>query len=288
MTTNFENAKEYSIWIFSQVLHFLPQLVIAIVILLAGWVLAKIIRNAVEKLLLKTKLEKAVLQFVVHLLHVFLVVVIVIMAIAELGIPTTPLTGSLVAVLIGISMSLKSSLGIVASGIMLISTRAFKVGEFVDIGGTAGTVEDINLIFCTVRTSDGREVKVPNSLVTTKVITNFSNNQYRRNDFTVGIGYNSSIDTAKSLLQELIDKDARILKIDGKLPIIRVDSLGESSVNILVRYWTIRTDFTEARWSLIENTKKTFDQNNISIPFPQRTIHLPKEAEPVIPNLERT
>ena len=287
MDTKFESIKQYATWFFDEALRYFPKLLIAVIILIVGWILAKIIRDSVEKILLKTKLEKAVSQFLVHLLHVFLVVIIVIIAIAELGIPTTPLTGSLVAVLIGVSMSLKSSLGIVASGIMLISTRAFKVGEFVDIGGTSGTVEDINLIFCTIRTSDGREVKVPNSLVTTKVITNFSNNEFRRNDFTVGIGYECCIDTAKSLLQNLVDQDARILKIDGKLPLIRVDSLGESSVNILLRYWTIRADFTEARWSLIENTKKTFDQNNITIPFPQRTVHLPKPGDPLASSLEK-
>ena len=138
-----------------------------------------------------------------------------------MGISTTPLTGGIVAILIGLSMSLKSSISLVASGIIIVSTRPFKIGEFVDIGGTSGAVKDINFVFCSLRTTDGRAIKVPNTLVTSRVITISTSNEFRRNDFIIGIGYSSDLVRAKELLQGIINNESRILQEEGKAPIIR-------------------------------------------------------------------
>ncbi|WP_116963161.1 mechanosensitive ion channel family protein [Fastidiosibacter lacustris] len=274
MEMSIQNFNQYFQWLLNLILEYLPQIVIAIIILVVGLIAAKIIKNNTQKVLFKTRLDKAVTMFLMQIMHVFLVIFVILIALNTLGISTTPFTAGIAAVLVGIGMSLRTSANIVVSGIMIVSTRPFKIGEFVDLGGTSGTVESISFVFCTLRTTDGREIKVPNSLVTSRIITNFSNNEFRRNDFIIGIGYSSDLLLAKKLLQQLVDQNEKIIKIDDKQPIVRVDALGDNSVNLIVRYWTNRADYFETKWHLNESVKLCFDENNIEIPFPQRTVHI--------------
>ncbi|WP_440682705.1 mechanosensitive ion channel family protein [Cysteiniphilum halobium] len=274
MAVHTQNINQYFQWIISLILEHLPSVMLAVIIFVVGLILAKIIRSTTQKLLFKTKLDKAVTMFLMQILHIFLVIFVILIALSEMGISTTPLTAAITALIVGIGMSLRTSANIIVSGIMIVSTRPFKIGEFVDMGGTSGTVEAISFVFCTLRTTDGREVKVPNSLVTSRIITNFSNNEFRRNDFIIGIGYNSDLKKAKVLLQELITSNKNIIQEGDKAPIIRVDDLADSSVNLLVRYWTKRADFQETKWTLTEQTKLCFDEHDIEIPFPQRSIHI--------------
>ncbi|WP_395946779.1 mechanosensitive ion channel family protein [Caedibacter taeniospiralis] len=274
MELHIQNLNQYLQWIISLILEHLPNVVLAIIIFIAGLIIAKIVKNSTQKLLLKTKLDKAVTMFLMQILHIFLIIFVILIAISELGISTTPLTAAITALIVGIGMSLRNSANIVVSGIMIVSTRPFKIGEFVDLGGVTGTVESISFVFCTLRTTDGLEVKVPNSLVTSRIITNFSNNEFRRNDFIVGISYDSDLKMAKALLQSLVASHDKIIKDDSKAAIVRVDVLADSSVNLLVRYWTKRADFFETKWALTEQVKLCFDENNIEIPFPQRTLNI--------------
>ncbi|WP_192482917.1 MULTISPECIES: mechanosensitive ion channel family protein [Cysteiniphilum] len=278
MELHTQNINQYFQWVISLILEHLPSVILAIIIFVVGLILAKVIRSTTQKLLFKTKLDKAVTMFLMQVLYIFLVIFVILIALSEMGISTTPLTAAITALIVGIGMSLKTSANIIVSGIMIVSTRPFKIGEFVDMGGTSGTVEEINFVFCTLRTSDGRQVKVPNSLVTSRIITNFSNNEFRRNDFIIGIGYSSDLQQAKSLLQELVNNNENIIKEEGKAPIIRVDELADCSVNLLIRYWTKRADFLETKWKLTEETKLCFDEHNIEIPFPQRSLHIENDS----------
>ena len=273
MSFNLETFHQYFTWLFNLTLTSLPRIIIALIILIIGWFAARVIKRTVKKLLFKTRLDKAVSMFLTQIIHVLLIVLVVLIAINQLGISTTPITAALAGIFIGISMSLRSSMNVVTAGIMIISSRPFKIGEFVDISGTSGTVESINFVYCSLRTSDGREVKVPNSYIISRVITNFTNNEFRRNDFVIGIGYDSDIEKAKAILQKIISQSEAILQIDGKAPVIRVDTLADSSVNLLVRYWTKRADFMETKWRLTEQVKLEFDKDSIEIPYPQRQIH---------------
>ena len=263
----------YLSWLYEQSLIYLPNVLFAIVILVVGWFVAKLLRAGFRRALGRTHIDNAVSQFLTSIFYALLLTLVVLLALSKAGVPTTPFTAVLTGFVFGVSTSLKSSLSILASGIMIVSSRPFKVGEFVDIGGTAGAVESIGFIFCHLRTSDGREILVPNNLVLSKNITNFSNNEFRRNDFKVGIAYESDLDKAKNILQKMIDAESRILQIDGKMPIIRVAALSDSTVDILVRYWTTRTDFAETSWKINEETKKQFDANSIDIPYPKRTVY---------------
>ncbi len=278
MQFNLSSANQYVLWLKDLFLTYLPQLVIAIVVLVVGWFIAKFIKRTVRRILYRTKLDKAVSLFLTQIVYIALIVFVILIAINQLGISTTPITGAIVGMMVGIGMSLKSSVTMITSGVILVSSRPFKIGEFVDIGGTMGTVEDINFIYCTLRTTDGREVKMPNAVITSRIITNYSNNEFRRNDFVIGIGYDSDLKKAKEILQKLVNEDERILKTEEKPFLIKVDTLGDSSVDILVRYWTKRADFLETKWHITEQSKLLFDQNDIEIPFPQRQVHFSKES----------
>ena len=273
MTPDIDSFNQYLLWLLNSLLTHIPQIIIALVILFAGWFAAKIIRRLVKRLFDRTKLDEAVILLLTQIIYVSFIVFTVLIAITELGISTTPISSAIVGIMVGVGMSLRNSLNLVTSGIIVATSRPFKIGEYVDIGGTAGTIESMTFIYCTMRTTDGREIKIPNSVITSRVITNFTNNEFRRNDFIVGISYDSDLQQAKTILETIINELDLIIKSESQMPIIKVNELADSSVNLLVRYWTKRTDFLEANWQLTEKAKLSFDQNNIEIPFPQRKLH---------------
>ena len=260
-----QSLAQYPEWLYLLILTHLPNVALTGLMVLAGMIASKIIKKHTQKLLLKTKLDKAIVLIFSQIGHVLLLVLIFLMALNTLGISTTPITGALVGILIGIGMSLRSSFNTIASGIMLIATRPFKPGEFVDIGGTSGTAESISFIFCTLQTSDGKMVKIPNSMVTSKVITNFTSNPFHRNDIMINITSDSDLLRTKSLLQKLINNEARVLTTIEKQPIVRVNKLTDNTVEILIRYWTKRSDALEIKWRLNEEIKLALDAQKKSI-----------------------
>jgi len=269
-------VQEYLNWILQNIIDKSPKLIAAILILVIGWILAVCLKKLIFKAIEKTHIPKTPAIFITHIIYVILLYFVIVSAMSKAGVPTTSLSNLIAGLAIGLSMSLRAPIGNLASGVVIALIRPFRVGEFIDLGSnTSGSVESIELFFTKLRTSDGREVVVPNNIPMTRAMTNFSNNKFRRNDFLIGIGYGDSITEAKEILQKIIDEDERILKnVSGKESIIKTDNLGADSVNLLVRYWTIRADFANVRWDLTENAKLAFDENNINIPYPQREIHI--------------
>ena len=271
---------KHDVLIFSEMaIKHVPSILIGIAIFLIGWIVASIIKKSILRVGRKSPSSETAAIFLAHLSYVGIMIVIVLTSLSQMGIPITPISSMLAGILVGISMSLKSSVGNLSSGIVIAMFKPFKVGEFITVGtgssAVSGTVEGIQLFFSKLRTSDGREVSIPNNLFMSREIGNFTNNEYRRNDFIVGIGYNNDLQQAKDILQNIIDSDERILKdVDGKQAIIRTNELGADSVNLLVRYWTKRSDFTEATWTLTEYTKLAFDEAGINIPYQQRDVHI--------------
>jgi small conductance mechanosensitive channel len=274
-----ESYKQSALIFSEMAIKHLPSIIIGIAIFLIGWMIAKVIRKSIIRFGKRSSSSETAAIFLAHLSYVGIMIVIVLTSLSQIGIPITPISFMLAGILVGISMSLKSSVGNLSSGIVIAMFKPFKVGEFITIGtgssSISGTVEGIQLFFSQLRTSDGREISVPNNLIMSRETSNFSNNEYRRNDFIVGIGYHNDLQQAKGILQDLIDSDKRILtNIDGKQAVIRTNELGADSVNILVRYWTKRGDFTETNWVLIEETKLSFDKAGINIPYQQRDVHI--------------
>lgn len=257
-----------------------PSIFAGIILIILGHFVTKTIKHLLKKLFQKTNINPTAGIFITNIIHATIIIMIVLSAISLMGIPTAPITGMLAGVMVGVSMSLRSSVGNLSSGIILAIIQPFKVDEFVDIGGTAGTVKSIELFFTTLKTSDGRLITLPNNLVTSRVLTNSTSNKYRRNDFIIGIGYEDDLIKAKSILEALIKEDARILNSQEKAPIIKIQALGDSAINLLLRYWTKRQDFANVNWDLMEKVKLTFDAQGINIPYPQVETTIKSSSHP--------
>jgi small conductance mechanosensitive channel len=248
------------------------RVIYAVLILIVGWLLAKCFRGALKKTFHKFHTDKTVGRFVSQMVYIIILAFAVIAALSKLGVQTASLVAALGAVVLAISLSLKNSLSNFSAGILLLVNKPFKTGDFVDVAGVSGTIERIHLLLTRLRTSNNQIVSVSNSQVLNSKIVNYSSEKTRRINLTIGIGYEDDITKAKKLLERLVTEDKRILKDPTYL--IAVSELADSSVNLLVRVWVNRTDYWPVTYSLNENIKLQFDKNNISMPFPQRDVHL--------------
>jgi len=246
----------------------------ALAIFIVGRMVIKILINLLRKLLIKSKMDSILINFVSSIVSTILLLFIVIAALNQLGVNTTSLIALIGAAGLAIGLALQGSLQNFASGVMLIIFRPFKAGDFVEAGGTSGVVESISIFTTIMRTGDNREVIVPNGAIYNGSITNYSARDTRRVDMVFGIGYGDDIKKAKEILQGLLDADTRVLK--DPAPLIAVGELADSSVNFNVRPWVKSGDYWDVKFDLTEKVKLAFDDNNISIPYPQMDIHRPE------------
>lgn len=252
------------------------NLVTAAIIFIAGWWLAKQIKKLITNLMLKKNVDSMLISFTGNVVYVTLLAFVIIAALGKLGVQTTSIIAVLGAAGLAIGLALQGSLSNFASGIMIIVFRPFTVGDFVEAGGVAGIVEGIHFFSTQMRTGDNKAIIVPNSNITSNNITNYSAKEQRRVDLTFGIGYGDDLKMAKQILQQIVEQDERVLK--DPEPIIAVSELGDSSVNIIVRPWVKTDDYWNVYWDMTEKVKLRFDAENISIPFPQRDVHLYQAA----------
>jgi small conductance mechanosensitive channel len=197
---------------------------------------------------------------------------IIISALGALGVQTASFIAIIGAAGLAVGFALQGSLANFASGVMLIIFRPFKSGDYVEAGGTSGSVEAIQIFNTTLKTPDNKKVIVPNSQITGDKIVNYSAMDKRRIDLVFGIGYDDNIRQAKEILEKIITEDSRILK--DPAPVIAVLELGDSSVNFAVRPWVNTADYWAVYFDITEKVKLTFDENNISIPYPQTDVHI--------------
>lgn len=247
---------------------------LALTIFIVGRMVVKGVVNVLRALLTKSKLDVMLVDFMAAVANAVLVLFVIIAALDKLGVDTTSFVALIGAAGLAIGLSLRSSLQNFASGVMLIMFRPFKVGDFVDAGGVSGVVEKISIFHTIMRTGDNREVIVPNGSIYDGTITNFSARDTRRIDLVFGIGYDSDLRKAKQLLIEILEADERILK--DPAPLVAVSELADSSVNFNVRPWVNTSDYWAVLYDVTEKVKITFDENNISIPFPQMDVHMSK------------
>ncbi len=257
--------------------HVIPwgiNIVFAVAIFLIGKAIAKILVKLLRAMLTKSHMDEILINFISSIVSGILMLFIIVAALDRLGVDTTSLIALLGAAGLAIGLSLQSSLQNFAAGVMLIVFRPFKNGDFVEAGGTSGIVEKINIFSTVMRTGDNREVIVPNGSIYEGTITNYSARETRRVDMVFGIGYDDDIKTAKEIIQGILDADERILKEPESL--VAVGELGDSSVNFNVRPWVKSGDYWPVYFDLNERIKLAFDQNGISIPYPQMDLHIDK------------
>ncbi|GAB4323196.1 MAG: small-conductance mechanosensitive channel MscS [Candidatus Zixiibacteriota bacterium] len=252
------------------------QVIGAVVILILGWIVARIVRGAVRRGLTKAQVDSSLVNFTSKFAYALVWVFVLIAALAKFGIETASFVGILAATGFAIGLALQGSLSNFASGIMILLFRPFKVGDYVDGAGVAGSVKEVQLFNTILATPDNVKIIVPNSKMYGDTIKNYSAYDTRRCDLLIGIGYASSIGKAIEVLEGLIADDARVLKEPAHQ--IAVSELADSSVNLVVRMWCNGPDYWGLKFDMTHKIKEAFDQNGIEIPFPQRVVHLMKDA----------
>jgi small conductance mechanosensitive channel len=248
------------------------QVLGAIATLIIGIWIARLLSKSIGKVLNKREVDPTLVKFLVSLAKIGLVTFVIISAASQVGIQTASFVAIIGAAGLAIGFALQGSLSNLAAGVMLIIFKPVKVGDYIEGGGAAGSVESVGIFITTLLTPDNKVVYIPNSTLTGGNITNYSAKDTRRVDMVFGIGYSDDIDKAKKVIDEVLSADARVLK--DPAPQIVVSELADSSVNFNVRPWVKTADYWELYFDTTETIKKKFDEQNISIPFPQRDVHM--------------
>lgn len=248
------------------------QVILALLILVAGWMAAGVARRGVVRMVARSGAAAGLDAFLGSLAFYLVLAITVVAALAKFGIEPMGFVAILGAVGFAVGFALQGSLSNFASGVMLLVFRPFGVGDFVDAAGVSGTVAEIGVFATALNTPDNVRIIVPNGEIYGGVIKNFSANDNRRLDMVFGIGYGDSIGDAMAVIEGFIKADARILK-DPAHQLV-VGELADSSVNLICRVWLARGDYWAVKFDLTRQVKEAFDEKGISIPFPQQDVHV--------------
>lgn len=251
------------------------KLIAAILILLIGIWLSRRISKLIARVISKQNVDATLVGFLQNLAYFTLLVIVIMAAVAQLGINITSFMAILGAAGLAVGLALKDSLSNFASGVMLALFRPFRVGDFVTAGGATGKIEKITIFNTIMSTPDNQRIYVPNGSITSNLITNVTANDTRRVDLVIGISYDDNIGKAKDILNGIVRGDERVLEEPPAA--IVVSELADSSVNIAVRPWVKTEDYWSVYFDLTEKIKTTFDKEGISIPYPQSDVHLFRE-----------
>jgi len=240
------------------------------IFVIGRWLIKHLVALIGKALILRAK-DETLAHFLTAILRWLGLIFVVIVALSHVGVDTTSLVALLGAAGLAIGLSLQGSLGNFAAGAMLIAFKPFKKGDFVEVAGALGTVDGISIFTTTVITPDNKEIIIPNGNITGANITNFSARSTRRVDMVFSISYDDDIRKARQILEGIISNDSRVLAEPE--PIVRLGELSDSSINFIVRPWVDSNDYWPVFWDTNEAVKLRFDQEGISIPFPQLDVH---------------
>jgi small conductance mechanosensitive channel len=248
------------------------KVVAALAIFIIGRWIAKAVRGGIKRMMEKADVEPIITGFVSSIAYIALLAFVVVAALGQLGIQTTSFIAILGAAGLAIGLALQGSLANFAAGFLMIIFRPFRVGDFIEGAGVAGVVEEIQIFTTTLKTGDNKIIIIPNAKLSGDNIINYSAQETRRVDMTVGVSYSANLSKVREVLLDIISKDARILAEPA--PLVAVAELAESSVNFVVRVWAKTGDYWGVKFDATETIKNRFDAEGIGIPFPQRDIHI--------------
>lgn len=248
------------------------NLVWAILTLVVGLWIVKFISRGVRKGLDKGETEETLKSFLTSIITILLKVMVYITALGMLGVEMTSFIAILGAAGLAVGLALSGALQNFAGGVMILLFRPFKAGHFIDAQGHMGTVKEIQIFSTILKTPDNKTILIPNGKLANDSMTNFSIEEKRRVDWTFGIGYGDDIDKAYEVINRLLSEDDRIL--DDPKPFLALKELADSSVNITVRVWVNAGDYWPVFFRMNEKVYKTFEDEGLSIPFPQRDVHI--------------
>lgn len=253
------------------------SLITALLILILGIWAAKILTGITRRVLNKREVEPTLVKFGTNILYAILVVFVVTAALSKIGFQTTSIIAVLGAAGLAVGLALQSSLSNFAAGVMILIFHPFRVGDFIEGGGTMGTVEELGIFTTQLKTPDNKSIFVPNGNLAGNNLTNFTRNDTRRMDLVIGVGYGEDVREVRNVLLQIISEDSRILK--DPEPVVAVLEFADSSVNFAFRPWVPTSEYWNIYFDIMEKIKLRLDEKGIEIPFPQRDLHLHQVAE---------
>ncbi len=272
-----EKVQHYLDLLGEMLLKYSPKLLGAILLLVVGLYLIKLLSKFLRKVWSKKNSESdSLAPFIVGIVSVSLKILLVISTLSMLGMEMTSFIAILGAVGLAVGMAMAGTLQNFAGGVLILVLKPYKSGDFIDVDGYQGVVKEIQIFSTILFTVDNKRIIIPNSSISTKSLVNYTSENTRRLDMTFGIGYGDSIDKARELILAEVAKHKEVLN-DPAAPFIGVSELGDSSVNLTTRLWVKTSDYWPLYFAMIEGVKKSFDEHGITIPFPQRDVHVYNE-----------
>lgn len=248
------------------------RFIVALLIIWLGVKISNILSSGVDRVFIKKGIDPAIGSFVKSLLRILIIIAAVIAGLSHLGIQTTTFVAIIGAAGLAIALALQGSLSNFASGILIATFRPFKAGDYIEAGGVAGVVKEIQIFSSILTTPDNKLVVLPNSQVTGGAITNYSSNPTRRVDLVIGVSYDANLKQAEALFKSILDAHPLVLKDPAYT--VGVSELGDSSVNFVVRPWVNTEDFWTVKFELTKTIKLSLDEAGIGIPYPQMDVHV--------------
>ena len=252
--------------------QYAPDVILAIITLILGLWMISVFSRTIRRVMTKRNIDPSLTPFLVTLINISLKVMLVISVIGMVGIEVTSFVAVIGAAGLAIGLALQGTLQNFAGGVIILFLKPFSVGDVINAKGYLGTVKEIQIFYTIIHTFDKKVVYIPNGTLANSDMTNISKEEDRRNEWTFGIAYGDDYDKAKKLIQKLINDDKRILSEPE--PFIALHSLGDSSVNIVVRTWSKADDLWPVYFDMNEKIYKEFPKAGLSIPFPQMDVHL--------------
>ncbi len=248
------------------------QVVGALAVLIIGRMVARALRRGTQAALARAGTDETLIPFLSGLVYYVALAVVLIAVLGLFGIETTSLVAMLGAAALAVGLALQGTLSNFASGVMLLLFRPFKKGDFVDVAGVKGTVDEVGIFTTVLNTADNVRIIVPNSEIYGSTITNYAAYETRRNDIVIGVSYADDLGTAEAVIRRVLEADERVMREPA--PQVAVAELGDSSVNFVVRPWCTRADYWDLRFDLLRRLKEELEAAGCSIPFPQRDVHV--------------
>ncbi len=254
------------------ILSILTKILLAILIFWIGKKMAKILSNIIAKGLKKSDSDPILINFVKSLIYFFLLIVVILTALSQLGVNASSLIGMMAAAGLAIGLALKDSLSNFASGVMIVIFKPFKLGDLVEVAGLTGDVSEIRIFSTILTTKDNKQIIIPNGLITSDPIINYTTHATRRVDLAIGVGYDDDLKLAKQVMLKAVESHELVLK-EPSAGILLTD-LGDSSVNFSVRGWAKTEDYWTVYGDLLEQIKTDLEAAGCRIPYPQRDVHV--------------
>tara|TARA_R110002072_G_scaffold303113_1_gene494114 strand:+ start:4987 stop:5820 length:834 start_codon:yes stop_codon:yes gene_type:complete len=257
-----------------KLIDYLPNLVMAIVLLFVGLWIIRLINKFVRKFFAKQNYDITLEKFIASLINYGLKIVLFVVVVTNLGVESASLVAIIGAAGLAIGLALQGSLSNFAGGVLILLLKPFKVGDFISAQGIDGTVKEISIFNTKLNTFGNQLAIIPNGKLSNDNIINYTEEGLRRENIIFGIGYDDDIKRAKEILLSLVNEQAEVIQLEGKMPMVVVSELGDSSVNLSVRYWANIDDFWNLRFLILEEGKARLEAAGINIPYPQRDVHL--------------